>query len=123
LLFFCGKVMAEDIKTKDAIRAIIGEASNQGYRGMLIVACAIRNRGTLKGVYGLNAKHVDAEPRTVWDTARCAWKASTHFDYSYGATLWASKICDKRWLHELETNPRYIKTVEYKDQVYFKERR
>src|SRR3990167_7930662 len=32
---------------KDAIRAVIGEAGNQGYAGMLAVACGIRNRGTL----------------------------------------------------------------------------
>ena len=42
--------LAETIPTNDAVRAIIGEAGNQGYLGMLAVACGIRNRGTLKGV-------------------------------------------------------------------------
>ena len=39
---------------EDAIRAIVGEAANQGSQGMLAIACAIRNRGHLKGAYGLN---------------------------------------------------------------------
>ena len=47
-----------------ALRAIIGESENQcGYsqdpcQGMLAVACAIRNRGSLKGVYGEHAPRV-----------------------------------------------------------------
>ena len=55
---------------------MIGESSNQGYKGMLAVACGIRNRGTLNGVYGVNAKHVDKEPKWVWKLAEKAWKES-----------------------------------------------
>lgn len=76
------------IKDKDAVRAIIGEASGEGYRGMLAVACGIRNRGTLKGVYGLHARHVDKEPGWVWDLARKAWKESEHNDIVGGAGHW-----------------------------------
>lgn len=72
----------------DAVRAIIGEASGQGYQGMLAVACAIRNRGTLKGVYGLKAKHVDRQPRWVWVKARKAWKEAKRRDITRGATHW-----------------------------------
>ena len=67
----CGVSYAE-INDQQAVRAIIGEAGNQGERGMLALACALRNRGTLKGVYGLRAKHVDKEPQWVWDMARRA---------------------------------------------------
>lgn len=41
-----------------AILAIIGESENQGKDGMLAVACALRNRGTLKGVYGEKNRRV-----------------------------------------------------------------
>ena len=71
-LIFSQEALGEVMK-KDAIRAIIGEAGNQGRRGMLYIACAIRNRGTLQGVYGFKAKHVDREPKWVWDMAREEW--------------------------------------------------
>ena len=66
------------VDTTKAVRAVIGEASNQGYRGMLDVAVGIRNRGTLKGVYGVTAKHVDKEPQWVWKMARKAWRESEY---------------------------------------------
>jgi spore germination cell wall hydrolase CwlJ-like protein len=71
-----------------AVRALIGEASGEGERGMLAVAGALRNRGTLRGVYGLRAKHVDRQPAYVWTSARRAWAMSATNDLSAGATHW-----------------------------------
>lgn len=79
---------ASDIKSSDAIRAIIGEASGEGLKGMRAVASAIRNRGHLKGVYGLKAKHVNKEPKWVWTLATQAWKDSEVKDYANGADHW-----------------------------------
>jgi hypothetical protein len=81
------------IEQDKAVRAIIGEAANQKDRGMLAVACALRNRGTLRGVYGLNARHVDQQPPHVWASARKAWQQSAHLvatpqDPTQGATHW-----------------------------------
>lgn len=81
---------AAEIPDNLAVRAIIGEASGEGYRGMLAVACGIRNRGTLHGVYGLNAKHVDREPAWVWDLARKAWAESATKDIVNGSGDWES---------------------------------
>lgn len=50
--------LGKPIPEKMAVRAIIGEAENQGPFGMEMVACAIRNRGTLHGVYGLHSARV-----------------------------------------------------------------
>ena len=102
---------------QEAIRAIIGESSNQGKIGMLKVASAIRNRGTLKGVYGLKAKHVDKEPQWVWDMAREAWQVSLYKDYSNGATHWENiKVYGKPyWVKSM------IKVDEYKDHIFYKE--
>lgn len=50
--------MAGQIPDDMAVRAIIGEDSSSE-QGMLAVAHAIRNRGTLKGVYGLQAVRWD----------------------------------------------------------------
>jgi hypothetical protein len=76
------------ISSNLAVRAIVGEAANQGERGMLAVACAIRNRGTLRGVYGLNASFVDREPPEIWERARRAWAQSATVDITGGATHW-----------------------------------
>jgi hypothetical protein len=83
-------VHAAEIPDNLAVRAIIGEAASEGYHGMLAVACGIRNRGTLKGVYGLNAKHVDHEPAWVWDLARKAWAESATKDIVNGSGDWES---------------------------------
>ncbi|MGA7714003.1 MAG: hypothetical protein WCA81_19070, partial [Rhizomicrobium sp.] len=69
-----------------AVRAIVGESSNQSARGQLAVACAIRNRGTLAGVMGLKAAHVRHEPKWVWARARRAWADSLKHDITGGAT-------------------------------------
>ena len=117
-LSFISLCMAEEIDDNLAIRAIIGEASNQGYQGMLAVACGIRNRGTLKGVYGLNAKHIDNEPQWVWDLARKAWEKSAHKDIVKGATHWES--IDFRvpsWTKNM------IITYKYKKHIFYKKGR
>ena len=102
-----------------AIRAIIGEAGNQGERGMLAVACAIRNRGTLKGVYGVKAKHVDKEPAYVWTMARKAWADSAVKDITNGATHWENiKAFGKPyWVKSM------VKVYEHKDHIFYKEKR
>ena len=46
------------IPDAQAVRAIVGEAAGESFEGKLAIACAIRNRGNLHGVYGLNATHV-----------------------------------------------------------------
>jgi spore germination cell wall hydrolase CwlJ-like protein len=92
LVLACASAQAR-VTDADAVRAIIGEAANQGNRGMLAVACAIRNRdkagaSPLAGVYGLQARHVDHEPAWVWARARAAWIRSATADITAGATHW-----------------------------------
>jgi len=86
--WFIPQAHAAEIPQDLAVKAIMGEASNQGYRGMLAVACAIRNRGTLAGVYGVKAKHIYKEPKWVWDMAAKAWQESAHTDITGNATHW-----------------------------------
>ena len=101
-----------------AIRAVIGEASNQGYKGMLVVACGIRNRGTLQGVYGLNARHIYTEPKWVWEMAKKAWTESlinrihkgTSWENikAFGTPLWVKGMTE---------------VYRYKDHIFYKERK
>jgi len=102
LLIFHSTAHSRSFTDNDAIRAIIGESSNQGYKGMLAVAVGIRNRGTLDGVYGLTAKHIDNEPKYVWELAKKAWIESktnrihngTHWENikAFGKPYWVKKM-------------------------------
>lgn len=110
-------IYAKDIPFTDenCIRACIGEASGEGYQGLLAVACAIRNRGTLKGVYGVNAKHVDKEPKWVWDRARKAWEESANKDITNGATHWEStNFKVPYWAKNMEITLKLGKHIFYK---------
>lgn len=64
------------VKDSDAVRALIGEAGNQSDRTLLHVASAIRNRGSLQGVYGGNNPVVAQASARQWARAERAWKLS-----------------------------------------------
>ena len=103
-----------EINDNLAIRAIIGEASNQGYQGMLAVAVGIRNRDTLQGIYGLKALHINKEPQWVWDMAKKAWQESK-YNRIHSGTHWEStdfKI--PKWSFNMKEVYRYKKHIFYK---------
>ncbi len=78
---------------ENCIRAIVGEYAKNDYYGMKLMAHAIRNRKTLKGVYGYYAKHIEKEPKDIWVTASCAWFDSLNeFDPLQGAKEWRSTM-------------------------------
>ena len=86
MLLACASMAAgAQVDDRLAIRAIVGEAANCDHETKLAVACAIRNRGTLDGVLGLTARHVDTEPAWVWRDAEAAWKRSATEDVTRGA--------------------------------------
>ena len=58
---------------RDAVRAIIGEGSNQSDAALAGIASAIHNRGTLRGVYGLRNPVADTASDALWARARRAW--------------------------------------------------
>lgn len=81
---------AAEINKERFINAIIGEAEGGGLDGMRCVASAIRNRGTLKGVYGEHSKRVKNRlyNSRTFVLAVQAYEESRTFDYSFGATHW-----------------------------------
>jgi hypothetical protein len=93
LLLLSSPAYASEIPKTRAVNAVIGEAEGEGYVGMKAVACAIRNRGTLKGVYGEHAKRVRQHlysPKTFVIAVR-AWEESSHPEqctFIGGATHW-----------------------------------
>ena len=59
-----------------ASRALAGEAGGQSDVELIAHAYALRNRGTLRGVYGLNAPHLAREPKSTFLRAESAWRAA-----------------------------------------------
>lgn len=117
LIFGCFATPAHAYTDQEAIRTIVGEASSQGLIGMTAVGEVIRHRGSLKGFYGLHAKHSTNEPKWVWEQARKAWKASKHSNYTrmadhfenikaFGCPEWV-KSC--------------VETFRYMDHVFYRE--
>jgi len=118
-IFSDKEVKANQISDEDLARAIVGEASNQGYNGMLAVACAIRNRGTLKGVYGFTSSLPNREPKWVWDLAKKAVKNSLKEDPTKGATHWENitSFGEPYWAKAM------VETYKIKDHIFYKEKK
>jgi hypothetical protein len=78
----------------DEVKAVIGEAEGEPQQGKEAVACAIHNRGTLKGVYGLRAPRVANELYSVrtWHDAVIAVYTAQDEAYCngliHGAQYW-----------------------------------
>lgn len=117
LLIFTSEVRAE-IPMDLAIRAIVGEAANQGETGMIAVAEAIRNRGHLRGVYGLK-RDLTKEPAWVFQRAEKAWQLSAGTNLVNGADHWENvKAFGKpKWADSM------IITATIGDHVFYKENR
>lgn len=99
----------------NCIRALLGEYSLKDPYGLSLMAHAIRNRGTLKGVYGFHAAHVDHEPKIVWELASLAWFESENaHDPIRGASEWRS-VNDVRRGHI----PRGMYLVKIYNGTYF----
>ena len=107
---------AAEIDSRLAVRAIVGEAANQGERGMLAVAGAIRNRGTLRGVYGVKNPIADRQPAWVWARAEKAWRESATNDVTHGATHWENcrAFGTPAWARSMTV------TATIKDHTFFK---
>ena len=107
---------------ENIIRAAVGEASGEGYQGLLAVATAIYNRGTLKGVYGVNAKHIESEPEWVWTMASRAQKQAKKAYFEgvpmHSGTHWENikAFGTPYWVEDM------IKVYEYKDHIFYKEK-
>ena len=93
---FAGNLPIKDV---DAVRAILGEAENEPYIGMIAIGEVIRTRGNFKGIYGYNAvKHVNgryyrgkrAISPTIAIQALKAWKMSASTNYALGSAGWGN---------------------------------
>ena len=117
LVASCGVVHASVIKDEDAIKAIVGEGASEGLDGMRAIASVIRNRGSLRGIYGLHARHVKTEPAWVFKMAKTAWEDSERYDFSGGATHFEGVAFKKPyWVKDMVFIKRVANTNYYKEK-------
>lgn len=89
------------IPADQAVNAILGEAANQPYQSMLGIACAIRNRGSLKGVYGANNFTAQHCPAAIRARAARAWTQSAQHDITAGCRYFGCPADANYFLHTL----------------------
>lgn len=87
--------MPHNISDEKAVLAIIGEAEDQGMAGMIAVGEAIRNRGHLRGVYGLTSYRVTKRlySKKIYKQAQKAWRTSRFTNIVGNSDSW--RACSK----------------------------
>ena len=93
IFFYPGVSHASEIDKSKFVDACIGEAEGEPYIGKLAVSCAIRNRGSLIGVYGVNSPRVKLHKYSSKVFVDCvrACEESKYTDncgFIHGATAW-----------------------------------
>ena len=75
-----------------AVRALIGEAGGQSDAELYAHACALLNRGTLQGVYGIYSKNAQNSTQGQINRATRAWQLAqvSNNDVTNGRTEWRS---------------------------------
>lgn len=68
-----------------AVKCVLGEASNQGAKGMQAVGEVLRRRGSTKGLYGCKNAVSGMASAKLRAQAREAWKASERSNLTKGA--------------------------------------
>lgn len=119
LFLLISPVYASQINEQRAILAVIGEAEGEPYIGKLAVCEVIRRRGSLKGVYGINAPRVKAKKysQATYNECRKAWLESAKTNHSKGATHWeGTKFKTPYWAKDM------VVTVVIGSQRFYKER-
>ena len=114
-----GQALASEARYTDeqAIKAVLGEARGEGFDGMYAVACAIRNRGTLKGVYGATASMEEIGPELYQQASRAWFNSEYGGDPTLGATHWhnVEREGENYWTRKL------TRTYKVHSHTFFKE--
>lgn len=109
------------IPLRKAVRAMVGECGfRQGFIGMVAVGHAIRNRGTVQGVWGYSAPKVVNRQYPSWlyiVAALAWWVSSWSADITKGATHWENLTLAgiPEWSYVMQ------QTFQYRDHTFFKE--
>jgi hypothetical protein len=74
----------------NCIRAIYGEAEAEPFSGKVAVAEAIRNRKSLKQVFGVSSKRTLRPIPSIWKECELAWEKSANSNLTNGAIGWGN---------------------------------
>lgn len=102
---------------EDAIKVIVGESADQGFKGMVAVGEVIRNKHSLRGFCGFHAKHSASEPQWIWKQARKAWLASKTSHLTKGANHFenVNAFGSPYWVKNS------VETFRYRDHIFYLE--
>lgn len=110
-------VYAQEIPRQEAIAILIGEAADQGLKGMICVGEVLRRRGGPEGFYGYSKNFSKLDSAFLKQRAIKAWEISANTNYTKGADHFENvSAFGKPWWAKY-----CIKTFEYKDHVFYKE--
>lgn len=118
----CQDAYAE-ISESQAVTCILGEARGEGYASMLAHAEAIRNRGTLKGVYGCRVDFSKEIPYLkamgIIKEAVMAWEQSQWTKTVKGADHWGSLKVDGAWIARMK-RAGYVRTAVVNNTAFYR---
>ena len=100
----CVNVRAE-LNQNDCVRAVIGEGAGEPYKCQVALCAVIRNRGSLKGIYGFNSKHINREPKYIFKQVNRAWLESAKYDPTHGANMFGGICDDWYFINKLKLRP------------------
>ncbi len=115
------------LNTQNAINAIIGEAEAEPMEGKIAIAEVIRNKGNLRGVYGINSPRVRLASRAVRKDSELAW-AKKGTNLTRGATVWGNADDVRKWKARAKKYPRHwfnrmYQTAQIGRHFFFAERK
>lgn len=115
-----GAEMPVSFNSCNCIKALVGEVEGESYQTKLATAEALRNRGSLKGVYGINSKRISKASRKVWEECTLSWGESAHSNLVRGATVWGNKK-DVEHFRKTRWFKSYVQTAHIGNHFFFKE--
>jgi len=108
---------AREIPVHLASRVLLGEAADQGMKGMVCVGEVLRRRGDVRGFYGYSSRNVYNEPAYMWKMAAKAWEISAYTHYTKGADHFLDMRTTANlpdWVHDC------IITFRFKHHVFYR---
>jgi hypothetical protein len=104
----CSIANAETVSfiSSNCIRALVGETEGSPAARIATAEC-LRNRKSLRGVYGYFSKRISKASPRVWAECELAWAKSASTNLVRGATVWGNKsdvkiFKKKRWFRAYE---------------------
>lgn len=102
------------VSNEEATTVILGAASDEGYKEIYAIACALKNADTTDNAYERIAD-ISSLPQELKDTALKAWKeAQSGQDVTLGATSWVNEDLNGGYMNRPNADGLSARRVEKK---------